>query len=303
MDIVIAYTPPEAQHDLQALIGDDTIYIPQVGNDLGERLVSATQWAAQHGYTKILIVGSDSPTLPIPYISEAITLLDTRDIVIGPSVDGGYYLIGFSVENLPMIVPYMFEEIRWSTADVLRQTVTRIQSTEATLGLLPPWYDIDTPEDLAFLHAHISALRLAGDTVQAVRTESFLASILMKLNTNGDLIMGQLDRKFAIVTGGNRGIGKGIARGLAAEGASLTIAARNAELLEQTANELRENGAKVLAVPTDVTDEQQIKALFEKAMAEYGRLDILVNNAGAFNAGPIDELSTEDWGLGCRREP
>ena len=107
--------------------------------------------------------------------------------------------------------------------------------------------------------------------------------------------MGQLDGKFAIVTGGNRGIGKGIARGLAAEGASLTIAARNAELLEQTANELRANGTKVLAVPTDVTDEAQIKALFEKTMSEYGRLDILVNNAGAFNAGPIDELSTEDW--------
>ena len=107
--------------------------------------------------------------------------------------------------------------------------------------------------------------------------------------------MGQLDGKFAIVTGGNRGIGKGIARGLAAEGASLTIAARNVELLEETANELRANGTKVLAVPTDVTDEAQIKALFEKAMDEYGRLDILVNNAGAFNAGPIDELSTEDW--------
>ncbi len=107
--------------------------------------------------------------------------------------------------------------------------------------------------------------------------------------------MGQLDGKVAIVTGGNRGIGKGIARGLAAEGASLTIAARNAELLAETANELRANGTKVLAVPTDVTDEAQIKALFEKSMSEYGRLDILVNNAGAFNAGPIDELSTEDW--------
>ncbi len=107
--------------------------------------------------------------------------------------------------------------------------------------------------------------------------------------------MGQLDGKIAIVTGGNRGIGKGIAKGLAAEGASLTIAARNAELLEETANELRANGTKVLAVPTDVTDEAQIKALFEKSMAEHGRLDILVNNAGAFDAGPIDELSTEAW--------
>ena len=107
--------------------------------------------------------------------------------------------------------------------------------------------------------------------------------------------MGQLDGKVAIVTGGNRGIGKAIARGLAGEGASLTIAARNAELLEETATEFRANGTKVLAVPTDVTDESQIKALFEKSMAEYGRLDILVNNAGAFDAGPIDELSTEAW--------
>lgn len=107
--------------------------------------------------------------------------------------------------------------------------------------------------------------------------------------------MGQLDGKVAIITGGNRGIGKGIAKGFAAEGASLTIAARDAALLTQTAEELRNRGAKVLAVPTDVTDEEQIKTLFKKAMNEYDRLDILVNNAGAFDGGPIDELSTEAW--------
>lgn len=107
--------------------------------------------------------------------------------------------------------------------------------------------------------------------------------------------MGKLDGKVAIVTGGNRGIGKAIAKGLATEGANLTIAARDAELLTQTANELRENGTRVLAVPTDVTQEEQIKSLFEKAMAEYDRLDILVNNAGAFDGGPIDQLSTEAW--------
>ena len=107
--------------------------------------------------------------------------------------------------------------------------------------------------------------------------------------------MGQLDGKVAIITGGNRGIGKAIAKGFAAEGARLTIAARDAALLTQTAEELRNSGAKVLAVPTDVTDEEQIKTLFEKAMNEYDRLDILVNNAGAFDGGPIDELSTEAW--------
>lgn len=177
VDLVITYTPPEAQPDLQVLIGDDVIYIPQMGADLGERLTSATQWAAKQGYTKILFVGSDSPTLPISYISQALTLLDSRNTVIGPSTDGGYYLIGFSVETLVTTIPHVFEDIAWSTAEVFQQTVGRIHAAKATLGLLPPWYDIDTAEDLAFLHAHIAAMRLTGDTVQAVRTESLLAEL------------------------------------------------------------------------------------------------------------------------------
>lgn len=177
IDLIIAYTPTEAQSDLEALIGGDVIYIPQIGVDLGERLTSATQWAATQGYTKILFVGSDSPTLPISYISQAIRLLDSRDTVIGPSTDGGYYLIGFSAEALATTVLHVFKEIAWSTADVFQQTVTRIHEAKVTLGLLPPWYDIDTPEDLAFLHAHIASMRLAGDTVQAVRTESLLTEL------------------------------------------------------------------------------------------------------------------------------
>ena len=177
VDLIIAYTPAEAQADLQTLIGGSAIYIPQLGDCLGERLTSATQWAAEHGYTKILLVGSDSPTLPISYISQALTLLDTRDIAIGPSIDGGYYLIGFSAANVGIAVPFVFENIAWSTAGVFQQTVTRIRSLKATIGLLPPWYDIDTTEDLAFLHAHLSAMRLAGETVQAVRTESLLTEI------------------------------------------------------------------------------------------------------------------------------
>ena len=177
VDLIIAYTPPEAASDLQALIGDDAIYIPQIGTGLGERLTSATQWAIEQGYTKILLVGSDSPTLPISYISQALTLLDSRDIAIGPSTDGGYYLIGFSTTNVAMTLPFVFEGIAWSTADVFKQTLARIRSVKATVGLLPPWYDIDTAEDLAFLYAHISAMRLAGGTVQAVRTESLLTEL------------------------------------------------------------------------------------------------------------------------------
>jgi len=107
--------------------------------------------------------------------------------------------------------------------------------------------------------------------------------------------MGQLDGKVALVTGGNRGIGKGIARGLAAEGAALAITARGADDLERVAAELRAAGADVLAVPADVTDEGQVRDLFCRTLERFGRLDVLVNNAGAFDGGPLDELSVEAW--------
>ena len=177
IDLVIAYTPKESQSELQTLLGEDIDYIPQEGIDLGERLTSAVQWASENRYNKIILVGSDSPTLRISYIFQAIVGLDTRDVVIGPSVDGGYYLIGFSSMNLTTTVPSVFENIAWSTANVFQQTIERIHAIDATLKLLPPWYDVDTPQDLAFLHAHISAMRLSEDIVQASRTERLLIEL------------------------------------------------------------------------------------------------------------------------------
>ena len=107
--------------------------------------------------------------------------------------------------------------------------------------------------------------------------------------------MGQLDGKIALVTGGNRGIGKGIARGLAREGAHVALAARNAEALQRAASELVREGTEVLAVATDVTDEEQVKALFARTMERFGRLDILVNNAGAFDGGAVENISLDAW--------
>jgi NAD(P)-dependent dehydrogenase (short-subunit alcohol dehydrogenase family) len=107
--------------------------------------------------------------------------------------------------------------------------------------------------------------------------------------------MGKLDGKVAIVTGGNRGIGLGIARAFAREGSAVVLAARDAGRLEQAAAELTGNGATVLTVPTDVTDEGQVEALFARTMERFDRLDILVNNAGAFDGGPLDELSLAAW--------
>lgn len=178
IELIIAYTPEGSQPDLQAIIGDAVTYIPQIGDGLGQRLTSATYWASENGYEKIIITGSDSPTVPLAYISQAVEALDTCDVVVGPSVDGGYYLIGFSNQNLTDVVPTIYEGIAWSTKNVLQQTVEHIHRINAKLNLLPVWYDVDTPEDLDFLQAHLSALRLAEGSVQAVRTEKILLKLL-----------------------------------------------------------------------------------------------------------------------------
>src|SRR5437773_7910278 len=107
--------------------------------------------------------------------------------------------------------------------------------------------------------------------------------------------MKQLAGKVTIITGAGTGIGKGIARAFAREGAQLVLASRKAERLEETRAELEPQGIKVLVAPTDVTDEAQVRRLFEATLNAFGRIDILINNAGRFDGGPLEELSLETW--------
>ncbi len=107
--------------------------------------------------------------------------------------------------------------------------------------------------------------------------------------------MSRLEGKVALVTGGNQGIGKGIARALAKEGANLVLTARTVETLESAAEEIRAEGVEALVAPADVTDELQVEAVFAQTMDRFGRVDVLVNNAAAFDGGPIDELSASAW--------
>jgi NAD(P)-dependent dehydrogenase (short-subunit alcohol dehydrogenase family) len=107
--------------------------------------------------------------------------------------------------------------------------------------------------------------------------------------------MSKLKDKIVVITGANQGIGKGIAKACAAEGARLALCARNLEKLEQTSRELQAAGADVLFRQLDVTDEPGVDAFFESIHGRFGRVDILVNNAGAFDGGRIDELTLDAW--------
>ena len=107
--------------------------------------------------------------------------------------------------------------------------------------------------------------------------------------------MGQLAGKTAIITGAGSGIGKGIARALAQEDAQVILAGRTPATLESIAGELRGAGAHPIVIPTDVTDEAQVVALFDQALQQTARVDLVVNNAGVFDGGPIESLSLATW--------
>jgi 2-deoxy-D-gluconate 3-dehydrogenase len=105
-----------------------------------------------------------------------------------------------------------------------------------------------------------------------------------------------LKGKVAIVTGGNGGIGKGIASGLAGAGAGVVIAARNPEKTAVAVKEIAESsGARVLGVQVDVTRQEQIQSLVEQTLGEFGRIDILVNNAGINIRKMPQDYLPEEW--------
>ncbi len=120
----------------------------QPEGDLGVKLGVAFDEGLRR-YERVLIIGSDAPTLPIGLIGAALDSLESAPIVLGPANDGGYYAIGASHSVRPS-----FERVRWSTPDALRDTMRA--NVDRRIAVLPPWYDIDEPEDLKVLRAHLS---------------------------------------------------------------------------------------------------------------------------------------------------
>lgn len=104
-----------------------------------------------------------------------------------------------------------------------------------------------------------------------------------------------LGGKVAIITGGNGGIGLGMARGLTGAGATIVIAARNTEKSQAAVAELTKAGAKAAAIATDVTDEQALASLADATLKQFGRIDILVANAGTTVRKPPQSISVSEW--------
>ena len=156
----IVFTPAEARPYFEELAPPGFILLPQRGPDLGERLLHAFEDLFALGYGQIVIMNSDSPTLPAAYLEDAFRQLEVSDVVFGPSVDGGYYLVGAGAAH-----PTLFRGVQMSTSTVLAETQTRAEAAGLSVSLLPAWFDVDVPEDVARLRIEVAQNgRLAAHT-------------------------------------------------------------------------------------------------------------------------------------------
>jgi hypothetical protein len=137
--------PVDALEDIKTWLGQEYLYMLQQGGHLGERMKNAFTEALAMKFKRVVLIGSDIPSLPLEFIEEAFISLEKRDVVIGPSVDGGYYLIGFRDDKFS---PRAFKGIPWSTERVFGETMKVLEQEGLTVHLLKTLRDIDTVQDL-----------------------------------------------------------------------------------------------------------------------------------------------------------
>lgn len=129
---------------MQEWLGLNLVYQPQGEGDLGSRMARSLLQAFQSGAEKAIIIGTDCPGLNAQILATAFDKLRSFDIVLGPAMDGGYYLIG-----LRQLIPELFANIEWGTAQVFQRTLEIAQKLNLSHVNLVPLADIDRPEDLS----------------------------------------------------------------------------------------------------------------------------------------------------------
>ncbi|HEX8131070.1 MAG TPA: TIGR04282 family arsenosugar biosynthesis glycosyltransferase [Pyrinomonadaceae bacterium] len=149
---VAVYTPAGAEGAFAGLLPPGFALLAQRGDTFGERLFHAAADLLQPGYESCCLIDSDSPTLPRALLTTAVEELRRPGdrLILGPADDGGYYLIGMKRAH-----PRLFEEIAWSTADVLTHTLARAREIKLDVSLLPAWYDVDDAPALLRLCAEL----------------------------------------------------------------------------------------------------------------------------------------------------
>jgi len=175
----ICYHPPEAEPQMVAWLGDTYQYLPQKGADLGARMANAFEVTFQRGCRQALLIGTDFPDLPRNVVCQAFDGLQQNGSVIGPTYDGGYYLIGF---ERTQFLPAVFKAMPWGTKKVFDDTLRVLGDHNQHPLILPRWRDIDEYEDLL---AFSNTLPSIPET--ASHTRALLRSLGLKPDQNASI--------------------------------------------------------------------------------------------------------------------
>ena len=158
----VAYTPAAAGEYFAGIAPAAAELFPQEGRDLGERMENAFFQQFASGYDRVILIGSDIPFLSPDILEEARAALSDHPVVLGPSRDGGYYLIG-----LRKPVDGLFSDIAWGSDTVFRDTVSILRRQRCNYRILPELYDIDRDQDLKRLIAGIKSREYTGQFIPA----------------------------------------------------------------------------------------------------------------------------------------
>ncbi len=169
---VIFHYPENKGIYFNSITDVDWLVLPQSGEDLGERLMNAFL-EFKDNRSPVIIIGSDSPTLPGQYLIDSISLLSDNDIVLGPTEDGGFYSI--AIKNISKaFIDDIFKNIRWSTSYALSDIVKNIKIVNKKFALSGKWYDIDIPGDIERLTSGFNS----GDMGNCKNIRQFISKYL-----------------------------------------------------------------------------------------------------------------------------
>ena len=165
---VLAYTPAERRTEFESLAADDWLLAAQADGDLGERMQDYFADAFRQRRTRVVLIGSDSPNLPVDYVNDAFQQLDKVSGRVRPR--GRWRVLSGGAAGS---VPPIFAGIQWSSPRVWSQTVIRLRDADCPYGVLPAWYDVDDLASLRRIYRDMADQELSDEPLRRLREDVF----------------------------------------------------------------------------------------------------------------------------------
>lgn len=167
---VLAYGPRGSRKAVSLLGSRHWRLVPQDTGSTGQVLAGFFEYAFRMGHQRAIVLTTDCPTVPDAFVIEAFDRLMVDDVVLGPTTDGGVYLIGMSLER-----PELFLGLDWSAGEsIFDALVDRAETFGLILGLVPYWYDVQDRAGLDRLASHLRAMAVVGSDQMPKRTQTLL---------------------------------------------------------------------------------------------------------------------------------